>query len=75
MRLVDIWSKHALHANCSREVVYAGEFLIRYGNEGHQLVIDNNSGTYGPDKAVRMPCRVTRSTTCSSAPTPIYRCF
>merc|ERR1711988_1239432 len=48
---VDIWSKHALHANCSREVVYAGEFLIRYGNEGHQLVIDNNSGTYGPDKA------------------------
>ncbi|CAF4155060.1 unnamed protein product [Adineta steineri] len=59
---VDFVSKHALHANCSQTVYYAGEFHPRpiggwnqYDpNEAFdwnqwELVIDNGSGTYAPD--------------------------
>eukprot|EP00755_Sulcionema_specki_P025877 Sspe_Gene.84331::Locus_55354_Transcript_1_1_Confidence_1.000_Length_1178::g.84331::m.84331 len=42
----DNLSKHAVHANASREVVYAGEFHISNGC----LVVDNSSGTYSPRK-------------------------
>lgn len=51
----DIMSKHAMHASGRTHVVYAGEFHIRPGNPKlseptHTLIIDNNSGTYAPDK-------------------------
>ncbi|KAF7295820.1 C2 domain-containing protein [Mycena chlorophos] len=60
---VDFASKHALHANCSTSVRYSGEFHPRpaggwaaFSEETDdsevqwELVIDNNSGTYSPDK-------------------------
>lgn len=60
---VDFASKHALHANCAEVVRYSGEFHPRPrggwanfsdqtadGNIEWELVIDNNSGTYAPDK-------------------------
>ncbi|KAF8951954.1 hypothetical protein BDZ97DRAFT_1882085 [Flammula alnicola] len=62
---VDFASKHALHSNCCETVRYSGEFHPR--PEGGwqnfsddipddavkwELVIDNNSGTYSPDKAL-----------------------
>ena len=60
---VDFASKHALHSNCAEVVRYSGEFHPR--PEGGwqnfsdstpdeavkwEFVIDNNSGTYAPDK-------------------------
>lgn len=51
----DFASKHALLANCSEYVRYAGEFHPRpkYGwehwNDEWELVFDNGSGTYSPD--------------------------
>lgn len=61
--LVDFASKHALHSNCAESVRYSGEFHPRpVGGWSHfsddtpddavdwELVIDNNSGTYAPDK-------------------------
>src|SRR5258706_2978760 len=60
---VDFASKHALHANCAESVRYSGEFHPRPEGGWAQfrddiaddlvnweLVIDNNSGTYSPDK-------------------------
>jgi len=60
---VDFASKHALHSNCSETVRYSGEFHPRPqgGWENFsddtpddavqwEFVIDNNSGTYSPDK-------------------------
>ncbi|KAI5899087.1 C2-domain-containing protein [Schizophyllum commune H4-8] len=60
---VDVASKHALHANCSETVRYSGEFHprpkggwqnfhddIADDDVDWELVIDNNSGTYAPDK-------------------------
>ncbi|KAG7086357.1 hypothetical protein E1B28_002317 [Marasmius oreades] len=60
---VDFASKHALHANCAEAVRYSGEFHPRpKGGWGAfsdaipdeevewELVFDNNSGTYAPDK-------------------------
>ncbi|KIY48218.1 hypothetical protein FISHEDRAFT_43472, partial [Fistulina hepatica ATCC 64428] len=62
---VDFASKHALHANCATTVRYSGEFHPRPkgGWAGFsentpddavewELVIDNNSGTYSPNKAL-----------------------
>lgn len=62
---VDFASKHALHANCAEAVYYSGEFhprpvggwdhfidTIPDDQVGWELVIDNNSGTYSPDKAM-----------------------
>lgn len=62
---VDFASKHALHANCAERVRYSGEFHPRpqggwanFSDEipddqvEWELVIDNNSGTYSPDKAL-----------------------
>jgi len=49
----DFMSKHATHANALPEVRYAGEFHIRQSNSyppRYTLVLDNNSGTYSPDK-------------------------
>ena len=50
----DFFSKHAMHSNCSEEVYFAGEFLIYTHPETKEakLVIDNNSGTYAPSKAL-----------------------
>lgn len=61
--LVDFASKHALHANCAEAVRYSGEFHPRPvgGWQGFsddiaddqvqwELVVDNNSGTYSPNK-------------------------
>jgi hypothetical protein len=49
----DFFSKHSMHANCDEQVRYAGEFHIRKDTDGqYALVIDNNSGTYGPDPSV-----------------------
>jgi hypothetical protein len=60
---VDFASKHALHSNCGETVRYSGEFhpRPRGGWENFsddipddavqwEVVIDNNSGTYAPDK-------------------------
>lgn len=62
---VDFASKHALHSNCAETVRYSGEFHPRpkggwqnFSDETSdesvdwELVIDNNSGTYSPDKAM-----------------------
>lgn len=62
---VDFVSKHALHSNCAESVRYSGEFHPRPegGWENFsdatpddrvkwELVIDNNSGTYSPDKGM-----------------------
>ena len=63
---VDFASKHALHANCAEMVRYSGEFHPRPAggwaafDENAQsddevkweIVFDNNSGTYAPDKAL-----------------------
>ncbi|KAL0577670.1 hypothetical protein V5O48_004318 [Marasmius crinis-equi] len=62
---VDFASKHALHANCAENVRYSGEFHPRPKggweafsdntsdeNVEWELVFDNNSGTYAPDKAL-----------------------
>lgn len=61
--LVDFASKHALHANCAEAVRYSGEFHPRPlgGWQGFsddipddmvqwELIVDNNSGTYSPNK-------------------------
>jgi len=60
---VDFASKHALHANCAQAVRYSGEFhprpvggwenfndSIADEDVDWELVVDNNSGTYAPDK-------------------------
>ena len=60
---VDFASKHALHSNCCENVRYSGEFHPRpqggwekFSDDipdekvNWELVIDNNSGTYAPDK-------------------------
>lgn len=60
---VDFASKHALHSNCAEYVRYSGEFHPRpvggwenfndstQDNEvDWEIVFDNNSGTYAPDK-------------------------
>ncbi|TDL18925.1 C2-domain-containing protein [Rickenella mellea] len=60
---VDFASKHALHSNCAESVRYSGEFHPRpqggwdkFSEDtpddkvNWELVIDNNSGTYSPDK-------------------------
>jgi len=50
----DFMSKHAMHANCQPEVVYSGEFAILKNTEKGNLFlqIDNNSGTFAPNKAI-----------------------
>lgn len=54
----DFASKHALLANCSEYVRYAGEFHPRpkYGwnacDDEWELVFDNGSGTYSPDPSL-----------------------
>ncbi|KAF4614432.1 hypothetical protein D9613_003520 [Agrocybe pediades] len=62
---VDFASKHALHSNCATKVRYSGEFHPRPeggwanfndstpdSSVNWELVIDNNSGTYAPDKGM-----------------------
>ena len=62
---VDVASKHALHANGQETVRYSGEFHPRpqggwqnFSDDipdelvDWELVIDNNSGTFAPDKAL-----------------------
>jgi len=63
---VDFASKHALHANCAEAVRYSGEFHPRPAggwaafrdsttadsDVDWELVMDNNSGTYAPDKTL-----------------------
>eukprot|EP00828_Plagiopyla_frontata_P027945 TRINITY_DN36229_c0_g1_i2.p2 TRINITY_DN36229_c0_g1~~TRINITY_DN36229_c0_g1_i2.p2 ORF type:complete len:109 (+),score=19.37 TRINITY_DN36229_c0_g1_i2:742-1068(+) len=48
----DNLSKHAVHSNVAYQVRYSGEFHIRPSKikNSYKLVIDNNSGTYSPDK-------------------------
>lgn len=46
----DIESKHAMHAAAKPEVVYAGEFHWKKVSNSNVLIIDNESGTYAPDK-------------------------
>jgi RNase P protein component len=48
----DFASKHAVHANASRSVVYAGEFHVYNNADKHILVIDNGSGTFSPDSSL-----------------------
>lgn len=52
---LSMMSKHAMHCSASTEVVYAGELHFRRapigsGEPQYTLVLDNNSGTYSPDK-------------------------
>lgn len=50
---VDLSSKHAMHANASEEVLFAGEFCILPDEDaaaGYRLILDNNSGTFAPKK-------------------------
>ena len=44
----DFTSKHAIHADCAEEVVYAGEFHVVFEDGDWVIVFDNNSGTYAP---------------------------
>lgn len=51
----DMMSKHAMHCSAATEVVYAGELHFRQAPPGSdepaiRLIVDNNSGTYAPDK-------------------------
>eukprot|EP01127_Copromyxa_protea_P018616 TRINITY_DN5897_c0_g2_i2.p1 TRINITY_DN5897_c0_g2~~TRINITY_DN5897_c0_g2_i2.p1 ORF type:complete len:291 (-),score=16.70 TRINITY_DN5897_c0_g2_i2:349-1221(-) len=47
----DFTSKHAMHANCDEDVRYSGEFHVLKNKHGdHVLYVDNNSGTYSPEK-------------------------
>lgn len=47
----DMSSKHAMHCSAATEVVYAGELHFRREASGRlRLIIDNNSGTYAPNK-------------------------
>lgn len=61
--LVDFASKHALHSNCAEAVRYSGEFHprpvggwqnfcddITDNQVEWELIVDNNSGTYSPNK-------------------------
>lgn len=63
--LADFASKHALHSGCAETVRYSGEFharplveggwagLVRHAESDRvewELLIDNASGTYGPNK-------------------------
>merc|ERR1712130_208916 len=51
--LKDFMSKHATHAACSKSVTYSGEFHIQpssHSPHSYKLILDNNSGTYAPDK-------------------------
>jgi hypothetical protein len=50
----DFLSKHSVLANAAHDVVFSGEFFILpsvTSSDCHALIIDNNSGTYAPDKA------------------------
>eukprot|EP00026_Physarum_polycephalum_P002941 Phypoly_transcript_02950.p1 GENE.Phypoly_transcript_02950~~Phypoly_transcript_02950.p1 ORF type:complete len:702 (+),score=85.38 Phypoly_transcript_02950:252-2108(+) len=51
----DFMSKHAMHANCAKEVYYSGEFCVAQVGQSWKLYVDNNSGTYAPNKA-DLPC-------------------
>lgn len=51
----DMMSKHAMHCSAATEVVYAGELHFREAAPGSnepaiRLIVDNNSGTYAPDR-------------------------
>eukprot|EP01101_Sappina_pedata_P005503 TRINITY_DN2533_c0_g1_i1.p1 TRINITY_DN2533_c0_g1~~TRINITY_DN2533_c0_g1_i1.p1 ORF type:complete len:279 (+),score=79.06 TRINITY_DN2533_c0_g1_i1:26-862(+) len=52
----DFMSKHATHSSAAKFVRYSGEFHIQPikfptpGKSKYKLIIDNKSGTYGPDK-------------------------
>lgn len=48
----DFLSKHAVLSNCSAEVVFSGEFHLQGPCQKgeYTLIVDNNSGTYSPDK-------------------------
>lgn len=49
----DLMSKHAMHANRAEEVMYSGDFRVFQdveNNNNWTLLIDNNSGTYAPQK-------------------------
>ncbi|KAI9011216.1 hypothetical protein BC832DRAFT_607759 [Gaertneriomyces semiglobifer] len=74
--MVDFASKHALHSNCSEYVRFAGEFHARpvcgwqllpppemvepFKAEQWELVFDNNSGTYAPEKDLLESLQVGR---------------
>ena len=47
-------SKHAMHCDVAEQVVYSGEFVIMKDDKrgGWVFVIDNNSGTYSPNKLI-----------------------
>jgi len=49
----DYTSKHAMHGSVSEQLRYAGEFHFQKNETTgkYRLVIDNNSGTYSPDKS------------------------
>jgi len=48
-KIGDVLSKHVVHNKGRRELLYAGEFHI--AKDG-KLIVDNNSGTYGPSPVV-----------------------
>lgn len=57
----DLASKHAIICNAAYSVRCAGQFHFQWDSEGYWLVLDNESGTYSPQKeALELTAKLLR---------------